>query len=144
MDLLGSIMGSMTGPPKVSEKERERRKKAREAADKAEEAHRKATKDFRTKTEERLGEFIKDGARTKMACPPMEKHLRSIVHDVAEVAGLVAHSFGQEDDASRHVVVWKKEAQPGEEELVRGTTHSLEFKDAATKFSHLTYFHNQS
>ncbi len=49
----------------------------------------------------------------------MEKHLRSIVHDVAEIAGLVAHSFGSDDDGQRHVVLWKKEAQPSEDELVR-------------------------
>ncbi len=41
---------------------------------------------------------------------------RSIVHDVAEVAGLVAHSFGEED-VDRHIVIWKKEQQPCEAEL---------------------------
>ena len=60
MDLLGSIMGSMTGPPKMSDKERERRKKEREAAEKAEEASRKASKLFREKTEEKINAFIKD------------------------------------------------------------------------------------
>ena len=41
---------------------------------------------------------------------------RSILHDVCEVAGLVAYSFGEED-VDRHTVVWKKEAAPAEEEL---------------------------
>ena len=41
---------------------------------------------------------------------------RSILHDVCEVAGLAAYSFGEED-VDRHTVVWKKEAAPAEEEL---------------------------
>ena len=46
----------------------------------------------------------------------MEKFFRSIAHDVAEVAGLVAHSFGEED-VDRHIKVWKKEWQPCDDEL---------------------------
>ena len=60
MDLLGSIMGSMTGPPKMSDKERERRKKEKEMAEKMEEQHRKMTKKFREQTEEKINAFIKD------------------------------------------------------------------------------------
>lgn len=110
-------MGSMTGPPKMSEKEREKRKKEKELAVKMEEGHRKATKEFRDKTEAKIGQFLKDGARNKLTCPPMEKHLRGIIHDAAEVAGLVAHSFGTEENADRHVVIWKKESAPGDDEL---------------------------
>merc|ERR1711894_514452 len=47
---------------------------------------------------------------------PMGQYERSVVHDVAEVAGLVAHSFGQED-VDRHVVIWKKEFTPCEDEI---------------------------
>ena len=46
----------------------------------------------------------------------MNMFQRSILHDVCEVAGLVAYSFGEED-VDRHTVVWKKEAAPAEEEL---------------------------
>ena len=48
----------------------------------------------------------------------MEKSLRAVVHDVAEVAGLVAHSVGSDEDGDRRVIIWKKEAQPSDEELV--------------------------
>merc|ERR1711997_420343 len=47
---------------------------------------------------------------------PMNQYERSVVHDTAEIAGLVAHSFGQED-IDRHVVIWKKEFTPCEEEF---------------------------
>jgi len=117
MDLLGSILGSMSAPPSLSEKEKERRKKAKEMADKAEEAQRKAHKLFREKTEAKVKAFVEQSKERTLTCPPMEKALRSIVHDVAEVAGLVAHSFGHEDDESRHVVIWKREDAPGEDEL---------------------------
>ena len=46
----------------------------------------------------------------------MAKYFRSVLHDVSEIAGLVGHSFGEED-VDRHVVVWKKEFTPTEEEL---------------------------
>ena len=55
MDLLGSIMGSMTAPPSLSEKEKEKRKKMKEMEDK----QRKATKLFREETEKKINEFIK-------------------------------------------------------------------------------------
>ena len=47
---------------------------------------------------------------------PMNHYERSVVHDIAEVAGLVAHSFGEED-IDRHVVLWKKEFTPCEDEI---------------------------
>ena len=51
-----------------------------------------------------------------MICNTALSLQRSIVHDVCEVAGLVAYSFGEED-VNRHTVVWKKESAPGEDEL---------------------------
>ena len=48
----------------------------------------------------------------------MEKYERSIVHDVAEVAGLPAHSFGDEAvKEGRRVTIWKAENPPCEDEL---------------------------
>ena len=44
--------------------------------------------------------------------PPMSIVERQVVHDVAEIAGLIAHSFGEEG-LDRHVELWKK----GREEL---------------------------
>ncbi len=112
MDLLGSILGNMSAPPGVSAEEKKRREKERQL----EERQRKAAKEFRAKTEAKVNAFLKTEEK-RLNCPPMEKHLRSIVHDVAEVAGLVGHSLG-EDGVDRHVVLWKKEAAPSEDELV--------------------------
>ena len=36
--------------------------------------------------------------------------IRQVVHDVAEIAGLIAHSFGEEG-VDRHVELWKKGSQ---------------------------------
>merc|ERR1719186_2100031 len=46
----------------------------------------------------------------------MDKYHRSVVHDVAEIAGLVTYSVGEED-VDRHIQVWKKEVSPCEGEL---------------------------
>lgn len=51
-----------------------------------------------------------------MKFEPMDKIYRSIVHDVAEVAGLTSHSFGEED-VDRYIMLFKKEHPPSEEEL---------------------------
>lgn len=37
-------------------------------------------------------------------------------HDVAEVAGMTAYSFGEED-VDRHIIVFKREYPPTEDEL---------------------------
>ena len=37
-------------------------------------------------------------------------------HEIADVAGLTAHSFGIED-VDRHIIIYKKEAVPSEDEL---------------------------
>jgi len=116
MDLLGSIMGSMTAPPGMSQKEKEKRKKMREMQKKMEEKTRADTQKFREDVEKKINSFITDEKSAKLEFPVMEKFQRSILHDVCEVAGLVAYSFGEED-VDRHTVVWKKESAPAEEEL---------------------------
>ena len=136
-DLLGSILGSMTGPPKGNEKQREERRKAKEISKKIEEKRSAQAKLFRQKIEGKVDAFVKtsitldrdkpteDGnirddtkeySNRCLHLPPMSQYERSVVHDVAEVAGLVAHSFGQED-VDRHVVLWKKEFTPCEDEI---------------------------
>ena len=118
-DFLGNILGSMAGPPKASEKEIAKRKQAREMAKKLEERNKQESKIFREKIEKDIDGFLKgplgDDNRN-MAFEAMPKVRRSIVHDVAETAGLVAHSFGVED-VDRHVVIWRKEFAPCEDEL---------------------------
>ena len=137
MDLLGSILGSITAPPKGNAKEIEERRKAKELAKKLEEKRSAEAKLFRQKIEAKVDAFVKtsvtldrdkpteDGSirdeklEFKNRClhlAPMNHYERSVVHDVAEVAGLVAHSFGEED-VDRHVVLWKKEFTPCEDEI---------------------------
>ena len=136
-DLLGSILGSMTGPPKGNEKERAERRKAKEINKKIEEKRSAQAKLFRQKIEAKVDAFVKTSITLDRDKPtedgnirddtkefrnrclqlgPMNQYERSVVHDVSEVAGLVAHSFGQED-VDRHVVLWKKEFTPCEDEI---------------------------
>uniref|UniRef100_H3CXF6 Sperm-associated antigen 7 homolog n=1 Tax=Tetraodon nigroviridis TaxID=99883 RepID=H3CXF6_TETNG len=115
-DLLGSILNSMEKPPTVGDKES--RRKAREQAARLkkmaeEEKRQKAA--FRKKMEKEVSDFIQDSSQ-KRKYKPMGKIERSILHDVAEVAGLTSFSFG-EDEESRYVMLFKKEFAPSDEEL---------------------------
>ena len=114
-DLLGSILGSMAKPP-VNQKEQEQKRKERELAKKMEEKQRQETKKFRESVEKRINEFLQKETERKLAFEPMDKFHRSLVHDVAEIAGLISYSFGEED-VDRALTVWKKEYQPCEDEL---------------------------
>ena len=128
---------------RASEKEIAERKKAREMAKKLEERNKQESKIFREKMETRIDEFLKlpigEEKNRRLVMEPMAKYAcfisnaenesciriffliifryhRSVVHDVAEVAGLIAHSFGEED-VDRHCVLWRKEFAPCEDEL---------------------------
>uniref|UniRef100_A0A182N8Z0 R3H domain-containing protein n=1 Tax=Anopheles dirus TaxID=7168 RepID=A0A182N8Z0_9DIPT len=70
---------------------------------------------FRLYAEERLGRLMKDSNRHSMEFQPLDQVHRSIVHDIAETAGLSAVSFGVEGE--RYIVVYKKEHPPSEDEL---------------------------
>jgi len=118
-DFLGNIMAGMAGPPKASDKEIAERKKGREMAKKIEIRNKQETKDFRLEIDKRIDTFLKlpiGDENRKMLFEAMPKVRRAIVHDVSETAGLVVHSFGVED-VDRHVVVWRKEFAPCEDEL---------------------------
>ncbi|KAK0061191.1 sperm-associated antigen 7, partial [Biomphalaria pfeifferi] len=84
---------------------------------KQQEAEKKMLDNFKQKIQKRIHEFIKDGTQEKLKLEPMDKVLRAIVHDVAEVAGLASFSFGLEED-DRYVMLWKKEFAPSDEELL--------------------------
>lgn len=58
-DFLGSLLGSMAGPPKASEKEIAERKKAREMAKKIEERNKRESIEFRKESEKRIDTFLK-------------------------------------------------------------------------------------
>ncbi|KAG5284051.1 hypothetical protein AALO_G00022460 [Alosa alosa] len=116
-DLLGSILSSMEKPPTVGDKES--RRKAREQAarlKKMQEDEKKKKAEFRKKMEKEVSDFIQDSVIQKKKYEPMGKIERSILHDVAEVAGLTSFSFG-EDEESRYVMLFKKEFAPSDEEL---------------------------
>ena len=106
MDLLGSIMGSMDAskPPPMSEKEKLQKKKQKEMMAKIEEKERQAKLKFRTKIESKINEFLKKENDRTLKFEVMDKYHRSVVHDVAEVAGLVSYSFGEEE-IDRHIQV---------------------------------------
>jgi len=116
MDLLGSILGSMDKPPTISEAERQQKKKLRELELKHHAKEKQIKQNFREKIEEQINNFLRDGEAKNLKFEPMNKYERSIVHDVADVAGLVAFSFGEED-VDRFIQVWKKEFSPCEGEL---------------------------
>ena len=120
MDLLGSIMGSMDASkpkaPPLSEKEKLKKKQQKEMIAKMEEKERQAKLKFRTKIEDKINEFLKKENDRTLKFDAMDKYHRSVVHDVAEVAGLVSYSFGEEE-VDRHIQIWKKEFSPCEGEL---------------------------
>ncbi|XP_029030344.1 sperm-associated antigen 7 homolog [Betta splendens] len=116
-DLLGSILNSMEKPPTVGDQES--RRKAREQAariKKMEEDEKRKKAEFRKKMEKEVCDFIQDSSQQKRKYNPMGKIERSILHDVAEVAGLTSFSFG-EDEETRYVMLFKKEFAPSDEEL---------------------------
>ncbi|KAG9338996.1 hypothetical protein JZ751_024394 [Albula glossodonta] len=122
-DLLGSILSSMEKPPTVGDQES--RRKAREQAARM--------KKMQEDEKKKKAEF-----RKRRKYDPMGKIERSILHDVAEVAGLTSFSFG-EDEESRYVMIFKKEqaaldAQAANQEETQTASPSSNYRD---KYSHL-------
>uniref|UniRef100_A0A224XS18 R3H domain-containing protein n=1 Tax=Panstrongylus lignarius TaxID=156445 RepID=A0A224XS18_9HEMI len=116
MDLLGSILNSMEKPPSVSDKQKELIKRQRMEMEKKQNAEKEMLRKFRLKTEKHITDFINDSKRTRLKFPPLEQIFRAIVHELAEEAGLTAHSFGQEG-IDRYIMLFKKECLPSEDEL---------------------------
>jgi len=117
MDLLGSILGSMERPPKtVSNEQQLMAKKQNEKLKKIRDEERHQMKTFRQNIEEKINKFVANDSETKLEFESMDKMHRSIIHDVSDIAGLNAFSFGLED-VDRHTVVYKKEFTPTEDEL---------------------------
>ena len=118
MDLLGSILSNMDAPP-TSKVDKARQKSLKEQKEKMEkmQAEERLKKDqFRRKVEKQVNDFMKDHTQKHFKYPPMEKIERSIIHDVAEIAGITSYSFGEEG-MNRHIILFKKEFAPSEEEL---------------------------
>nr|CAF04077.1 sperm associated antigen [Suberites domuncula] len=116
MDLLGSILGSMDKPPSASEKEKKIAEACRREKEKAEKKVQKEMEAFKKDIEKKVGKFISDSKETRLKLPPASKVNRALVHDIAEANGLISHSFGTEE-VDRHLVLFKKEYPPSEDEL---------------------------
>lgn len=114
-DLLDSILGSMEKPPVLdAEKKKAREQKA--LLEKLQQREKDKITKFRVEMQERIGDFVRNDQLQKQKFEVMDKVHRTIVHEVAEVAGLASFSFGQEE-IDRCVIVWKKEFAPSDEEF---------------------------
>lgn len=116
MDLLGSILGSMDKPPQATEQERKLKKKQKEIALKMTAKEKQLKQKFREKIESQISNFLREGDQKTHKFPAMDNYQRSIVHDVAEINGLVSFSFGEEE-VDRYIQVWKKEFSPCDGEI---------------------------
>jgi len=116
MDLLGEILGSMDKPPQATEQERKLKKRQKEIALKMHAKEKQMKQKFRDKIEAQINDFLRGADLKTYKFSPMDNYQRSIVHDVAEVVGLVSFSFGEEE-VDRYIQVWKKEFSPCEGEL---------------------------
>ncbi|XP_002733237.1 sperm-associated antigen 7 homolog [Saccoglossus kowalevskii] len=115
-DLLGNILGSMEKPPSAGDKEKKLAKQRKKQMEKIQEADKKRKSDFRLKVEKEVNEFTNNETSTRLRYEPMDRVYRSIIYDVAEVAGLTSFSFGERDE-ERYLVLFKKEFAPTDEEL---------------------------
>ncbi|KAJ9594194.1 hypothetical protein L9F63_014354 [Diploptera punctata] len=116
MDLLGSILNSMDKPPTISDKQRSLMRKQKEEYLRKQREEKEKLKAFREKMEQGINEFLSDPSKQKKKFEPMEHVHRTIIHDVAEVAGVLAYSIGEEG-VDRHVMLFKREFSPCEDEL---------------------------
>ncbi|KAL7982929.1 hypothetical protein Chor_013535 [Crotalus horridus] len=109
-DLLGSILSSMEPPPGLDDREarRAREQSARLRTLQEQEKRQKAA--FRKRMEREVSAFLQESAEPRRRFRPMSKIERSILHDVAEVAGLASFSFGDDEDS-------RYEFAPCDEEL---------------------------
>ncbi|KAG0715758.1 Sperm-associated antigen 7 [Chionoecetes opilio] len=116
MDLLDSIMSKMDKPPSINIKQKKILKEQQKAVEEARSKEKERLNQFRKHIEDRINRFIQNVALMKKKFEPMDRVARSIVRDVADVAGLTTYAFGTED-VDRHVMVFKKEYPITEEEL---------------------------
>ncbi|XP_050054538.1 SCAN domain-containing protein 3 isoform X1 [Aphis gossypii] len=71
---------------------------------------------FRNETEKKVTSFVQDDHQTRLKFPTLNKVLRNIVHEIAEDAGMLAYSFGEEE-VDRYIMIFKKDFPPSEDEL---------------------------
>nr|CAB3266508.1 sperm-associated antigen 7 homolog [Phallusia mammillata] len=115
-DLLGSILGSMQKPPTASEEERKKAKAHQEKLKKLQKVEREQKEKFRVEVEKTISDFARDSSKTRHRLKAMNKLQRTIVHEIAEIAGITSQAFGVEDN-DRYVMLFKKEDPPTEDEI---------------------------
>uniref|UniRef100_A0A1B6G1H1 R3H domain-containing protein n=1 Tax=Cuerna arida TaxID=1464854 RepID=A0A1B6G1H1_9HEMI len=116
MDLLGSILNSMEKPPSITDKQKSMMKRQRDEMLVKQKAEKEKLRKFREQTEKKVNAFLQNDTETRLKFPPMEQVFRGIIHDVAEVAGMTAQSFGIEG-VDRYIMLFKKEYPPSDDEL---------------------------
>ncbi|KAL5254854.1 hypothetical protein ACHWQZ_G014333 [Mnemiopsis leidyi] len=112
-DLLGSILDNMKPPPSTVNKDALKRRK--ELKRKFEEENKKRAE--RVKEIEKQVEKFALGTDKEFNFEPSEKEWRAIQHEIAEIAGVISISCYNGQNKEKHVVLFKKESCPGEEEL---------------------------
>lgn len=115
MDLLGSILGSMEKPPTVDDQAKKKQKEQREKIEKHQARERQERSSFRLEIQTRINRFLQNDIEC-FRFEPMDKLRRTIVHEVAETAGMTSHAFGVEEE-DRFVMLFKKEYGPTEDQL---------------------------
>lgn len=111
-----SILNSMDKPPTVGDKQKKLLQKQRDEHQKREAEEKEKLRKFRDQVEDKINKFIQDPEKQKYKFAPMAKVHRTIIHDVADIAGLTAFSFGEEE-VDRYVMIFKKEFAPSDDEL---------------------------
>ncbi|XP_039283594.1 sperm-associated antigen 7 homolog [Nilaparvata lugens] len=116
MDLLSSILNSMDKPPSASDGQKEQMKKQREAMLRKQNEEREKFHKFRKSVEDKVNKFQQKIEERRLIFEPMDQVFRGIIHDVAEIAGMTAYSFGEEG-YDRYTIVYKKDFPPSEDEI---------------------------
>ncbi|XP_018023997.1 sperm-associated antigen 7 homolog, partial [Hyalella azteca] len=116
MDLLDSIMSKMAKPPSIDDKQKKLMREQQKVLDEARSKEREELSKFRRQMEQRVHSFILDDRLEKLRLEPMEQVARSVVRDVADVAGLTTYTFGVEGE-DRYVMLFKKDYPLDEREL---------------------------
>lgn len=106
----------MDKPPSVSDGQRELMKKQREEMIRIRREEKEKFCKFRRKVEEKVNLFQQDVNEKRLKFEPMDHVFRGIIHDVAEIAGMTAYSFGEEG-YDRHTIIYKRDNPPCEDEI---------------------------
>jgi len=103
----------MKPPPSTANKDSIKRRK--ELKRKMEEDNKKRSD--RVKEIEKEVEKFASGTEKELSFAPVEKEWRAIQHEIAEIAGVISVSCYNGQSTEKHVVLFRRDSCPGEEEL---------------------------